>query len=73
MIITNEQFKEIIIAGAGFVIDSPTMSLRDIKQIAEQAGKSRVRITLKNVSALTADHLKQIAALAPGYITIDLT
>lgn len=73
MIITIEQYKEIIAAGGSIVLDSPSLTLKQISELATAANTAKVRITLKNVSALSAAHLKQLATLAPGYITIDLT
>ncbi len=72
MIMTVSQIKEILTAGGSLVIDASGMILTDLKQLAETAATSNAKLTIKNVSALTHEHLKLIASLAPGLITLDL-
>jgi hypothetical protein len=73
LIITSEQFKHILAAGGGFVIDASTMTFNQIKEIAPAANANKAGITLKNVSGMTSGQLAEIAALAPGLIVFDLT
>lgn len=73
MIITIEQYKDIITAGAGITIDATTLTFKQISELATAAKAAKVSLSLTKVSAISAAHLKQLAALAPGYITIDLT
>jgi hypothetical protein len=73
MIMTNEQIKQIVLAGGGLVIDASTMTFNQIKDISSAANTSKARITVKNIAELTALQLKELAALAPGLIVFDLT
>jgi L-alanine-DL-glutamate epimerase-like enolase superfamily enzyme len=72
MIMPLSQLKEIVAAGASITVDATTMTLGDLKQLATGAAMSNAQITIKNVGGMTHDHLKQIAALAPGHIALDL-
>ena len=73
MIITTTQLQEIIAAGASLVIDGAPMTISQLKDMATEASKSKVTITIKNVQNITHEHLKLIASLAPGKIVFDLT
>lgn len=73
MIITTEQFKQIVGAGGGLVMDASTLSFTQIKDIVQSANSSKARITLKNISGMTAGQLTEIAALAPNQIVFDLS
>jgi len=73
MIITVEQLTQIVAAGGGLVLDASKMTLNQIKEIIPAAKANKARITLKNVSDMTAGQLMEIAGLAPGLVTFNLS
>ncbi len=73
MIFTIEQLKQVTGSGGGLVIDASTLTFNQIRDVSAAASGGKARITLKNVSGLTAGQLHELAALAPGLIVFDLT
>lgn len=73
MIIPTNQLKDIIAAGGGLTLDGSDMTFVEMRTLAAAAAGAKVRITIKNVSGFTQEQLKQVAALAPGLVTFDLT
>lgn len=73
MIITTEQLKRIIGAGGGLIIDASTLTFNQLKDLSPAANTAKARITVRNLSGLTALQLNELAALAPGLIVFDLT
>lgn len=75
MILTIEQLKQIVAAGGGLVLDAPTFTLSQLRELAEaaQAGGKKGSLTLHNVSGLNAEQLADLSTLAPGQIVFDLT
>ena len=73
MIMTNEQLKQIVLAGGGLVIDASTMTYNQLREIASAAAAGDAQITLYKLSGLTAAELREMAMLAPRLITFDLT
>ena len=73
MLITNSQIEKIVAAGGGVILDASSMTLNQIKGIVAAANANGARITLKNVAALTAAQLEELAGLAPALLTFDLT
>lgn len=73
MIFTIEQLKDIAAAGGGLIIDASTLTFNQIRDISAAANTGKAKITIKNLSGLTATQLNQLAPLAPGLIVFDLT
>lgn len=73
MIITAEQLKEIATAGGGFTLDASAMTFNQIRDIVAGANAGKAKITIKNVSGLTAIQLKELASAAPGLVVFDVT
>jgi hypothetical protein len=73
MIITIEQLKQIVAAGGGLVLDAAVMTFGQLKDISTLAHTSDAKITIKNLSTLTAEQLKELAEIAPGLVVFDQT
>jgi hypothetical protein len=73
MIITNEQLKQIALAGGGLTIDASTMTLSQLREIIAAAAAGNASITVLKLSGLTAAELREMALLASHLITFDLT
>ena len=73
MILAIEQLKRIAAGGGGFVLDASTLTFNQMRDIAVAAETGGAKITLKNVSGLTAVQLFDLATLAPGLIVFDQT
>jgi precorrin-6B methylase 2 len=73
MILTNEQFHQLVAAGGGLIVDAATMTFNQLRDLAVAANGSHARITIKNCSGLTAQQLKDLASLAPALLVFDLT
>lgn len=73
MILTTDQLNHVIASGGCLVLDGTTMTLNQIRDLAAHAKASNVKLTIKRVGNLTADQMQQVAALAPGLVTFDLT
>jgi len=73
MIITIEQLKQILNAGGCLVIDASVMTFNQIRDLSTVAQNGTAKITVKNLSSMTAAQLTELAALAPGLIVFDLT
>ncbi len=73
MMITTVQLRKIIAAGGGVVVDGSRTTMQQLKEIATEAVKSNVKITIRNATNITSHHLEQLASMAPGLITFALT
>jgi hypothetical protein len=73
MIITIAQFKNMIAAGAGLVIDASSLTPPQLRDLVTAAAAAQTQLAIKNVSGFTPDHLAQLAAMAPKLLTFDLT
>jgi hypothetical protein len=73
MILTNEQFHQLVAAGGGIVVDASTMTFNQLRDLSTAANASKARITIKNCSGLTAQQLTLLASLAPALLVFDLT
>jgi len=73
MIFTSRQLEQIAGAGGGLVLDASAWTFDQLRDIASALGQGRGSMTVKNCSGLTAGQLSQLAALAPGAVTFDLT
>lgn len=75
MILTVEQLKRIVAAGGGLVLDAPTFTVNQLRELAEaaHAGGKKGSLTLQNVSGLNAEQLAELSTLAPGQIAFNLT
>ncbi|WP_445143325.1 hypothetical protein [Dyella sp. Tek66A03] len=73
MIMTIDQLKQVLASGGNLMLDGTSMTLSQIKDLASQAKPSGAKITIKRVGDYTPVQLEQVAALAPGLITFDLT
>lgn len=73
MIITSQQLEQIARAGGGMVLDATTLTFNQLRGIVTAAGAGNAKITLKNLSALTAGQLEELAGLAPALVTFDLS
>lgn len=72
MIITTEQLKEIVAAGGGLTIDASAFTFNQMKEICG-ANVKNAKITIKNLSGLTHNQLKELAAQTPGVLAFDIT
>jgi len=74
MIITLVQLIKIISAGGNLVINGSDWTLGQLKEMAKAAGAAgNSTLLIKNIANITPEHLGQIAALAPGKISFELT
>ncbi len=73
MIFTIEQLKQVTGSGGGLVLDASTLTFNQIRDVTAAANGGKARITVKNLSGLTAGQLHELALLAPGLIVFDLT
>jgi hypothetical protein len=73
MIMTTGQLMAIAGAGGGLVLDASTLTFTQIRDVSAAAAGGKATITVKNFSSLTATQLVELAQLAPGLITFDLT
>jgi len=73
MIITNEQLKQIALAGGGLTLDASTMTFNQLREIIVAAAAGNAPITVHKLSGLTAAELREMAQLASRLITFDLT
>jgi hypothetical protein len=73
MIITSDQLQRIARAGGGLFLDAAAYPPAQLRDVLSAAGAGEVRITVKNVSGLTASQLEELASLAPGLVVFDLT
>jgi hypothetical protein len=73
MILSSEQLRQVVSAGAGLVIDGTTLTLIQLRQVVSAAPIGKASVTVKNVSGFTATQLAEVAALAPGLVVFDLT
>ena len=73
MILTDRQLNAIVLAGGGLVVDAPTLTFNQLRELAASAHDGNAELVVKNVGGLTADQLQTLAAAAPGRISFDLT
>jgi hypothetical protein len=73
MIMTTGQLMAIAGAGGGLVLDASTLTFTQIRDVSAAAAGGKATITVKNFSSLTATQLVELAQLASGLITFDLT
>jgi DNA replication protein len=74
VILTVDQLRRVAAAGGGLELDASLFTLAQLEVIVAAAAKSgSATLTLHNVANLTAAHLTELAAAAPGLITFDLT
>jgi hypothetical protein len=74
MILTVEQLSRIAAAGGGLVLDGSLFTFNQLKEICTAAaGNGAATVTLRGVGNLTAGHLAELSAVAPGLVTFDLT
>jgi hypothetical protein len=73
MILTIEQLKRVAAAGGGFVLDASGFTFNQIRDISAAAAAGKARLTLRNLSGMTAGQLAELAAIAPGLLVFDLT
>ena len=73
MILTNHQLNAIVKAGGGIVVDAPTLTFNQLRELAGSAHDGKAQLVVKNVAALTADQLLALASVAPGLISFDLS
>lgn len=73
MIFTAHQVEQIARAGGSLVLDASAWTFNQLREIITAASQGGGSITIKNLSGLTAAQLGQLAALAPGATTFDLT
>lgn len=73
MIYTIEQLKRIAGDGGGLILDASAFTLSQITQISAAAAGGQASITLRNVSGLTVQQLRELSVVAPGLIVFDMT
>lgn len=73
MIMTQEQLRQIVVAGGGLTLDATTLTFDQLRSLGAAAHLGKTSITLTRVAGLTAGQLAELAALAPGLMTFDLT
>lgn len=73
MILTIDQLKRIASSGGGLVIDASSFTFNQISDITAAAAAGKATLTVHNLAGLTASQLTQLAVLAPGLITFDLS
>ena len=73
MIITFEQLKGIATTGGGLVINASDYSIPQLAQLCRASAAGNGRLTFRQVGALTGLQLAELAAQAPGLLSIDLT
>jgi len=73
MIITTDQLKKILAAGASLVIDGSAMANSQLVELVSELPAAPGTITIRNIQNITNEHLRQIASIAPGKIIFDLT
>lgn len=73
MIITAGQLAQLAAAGGGLELDASMLTFNQIREIVTAARSGNATVSLKNLANLTAVQLSELASLAPGLITFDLT
>jgi hypothetical protein len=73
VILTHEQLKAILAAGGGVVVEAPMMTVVQLRALCTAAAAGGGSLTIKRCSALDAALLVELASLAPGRVTFDLT
>jgi hypothetical protein len=73
VIFTREQLKQLIAAGGGVIIDASLFTFVQLRELALAAAGGSGSLSIRNCSGLAAGQLAELAALAPGRITFDLT
>jgi hypothetical protein len=73
MIFTRAQSEDILAAGGNLIINAVSYTFPDLRNFAKKAALGNSKVTIKNLQAYTADQLIQLAKLAPGLITFDLS
>ena len=73
MIITIDQLKGIAGAGGGLSLDASTMTFNQIRDLCIAAEAGGATVSLKALSGFTAGQLQELAQLAPGLVSFDLT
>ena len=73
MILGHEQLAAILTSGGGLVVDAPTMTIVQLRALCRATAAGGGQLTIKNCSALGAALLIELAALAPGLVTFDLS
>lgn len=73
MIMTTGQLVAIAAAGGGLVLDASALTFTQLRDVSAAAASGHAAITVRNVPNLTAAQLAELARLAPGLITFDLT
>jgi hypothetical protein len=74
VILTIVQLKQIIRAGGGLSLDASLFTLHQLTEIVEaaQAG-GKASVSLHNVAGLNATQLAELAALAPGLVSFEIS
>jgi hypothetical protein len=70
---TARQLNAIVQAGGGLVVDAPTLTFNQLRELASSAHDGSASLVVKNVAGLTTEQLSTLAAIAPGLISFDLT
>jgi hypothetical protein len=73
VILTDRQLNAIVTAGGGLVVEAPTLTFNQLRELAAAAHHGNARLVVKNVEGLTAEQLEALAAAAPGLVSFDLT
>jgi hypothetical protein len=69
---SKEQIIKLIGLGASVIVDG-SMTTEALVQIATEAAKKRVAITIHHAGTKTIEALEKIAKVGAGYVTLDLT
>ncbi len=73
MILTHGQLKAILAAGGGVVVEAPMMTVVQLRALCTAVAAGGGALTIKRCAAFDATLLVELAALAPGRVTFDLT
>ena len=73
MILTHEQRKAILTAGGGLVVEAPLMTVVQLRALCTAVAAGGGSLTIRNCSALGAQLLVELAALAQGHVAFDLS
>jgi hypothetical protein len=73
MLLTVHQLKQVAAAGGGLTLDASAFTFNQLEEIVAAADAGGAQVSLRGVGGLTAAHLAELAALAPGRVSFDLS
>lgn len=73
MAFTALELKDIAASGGGIILDAKGYTTLELREIAIEAFKGKVKLTLKNVNSKTAFELRGIATAGKGCVVFDFT